>query len=96
MSRARPTNGVKSPAAQAAQMKPKADRSTMKYQPILVREKTAAKMLDLTLDEFRELVAKGILPAPVDLDGIDRWRVEELHLIVTAAAFENDEEDFVA
>lgn len=50
--------------------------------PLAVRERNAAKMLDMTPAEFRELRAKGILPPPASIGGIQRWRVEDLERIV--------------
>jgi len=49
---------------------------------ILARESTAAKMLDMPLNEFRKLVAAGSLPRPVKIGGtLERWSVKQLEAI---------------
>lgn len=60
--------------------------------PLLaVREATAARMLDMTLKDFRHLVQIGALPAPVDLPGkILRWRVSDLKAILSRNLTEDE------
>lgn len=58
--------------------------------PIAVRDKVAAKMLDLDIDEFRGLVAAGSLPPPKAIGPHDRWRVADLDAILTGEAMETD------
>lgn len=58
---------------------------------ILAREATAAKMLDMPLKDFRELVAAGSLPKPVRIGGKhDRWSVKQLEAISTGAILDED------
>lgn len=54
--------------------------------PILANERNAAKLLDLTVREFRSLVEEGHLPRPRDLAGLKRWDVEELRRICRGEA----------
>lgn len=54
--------------------------------PIFAAEPTAAKLLDMKPHEFRELVDKGVLPPPRDLDGLKRWDVQELRRIISGEA----------
>lgn len=55
--------------------------------PLLaVKEATAAQMLDMRTNEFRNLVQIGALPQPIDLAGqVLRWRVSDLEAILTGA-----------
>ena len=54
--------------------------------PIAVGEKTAAAMLDMSIRDFCDLVARGALPGPKDLGGHKRWMVSELEAILTGEA----------
>ena len=55
--------------------------------PIFARDRTAAKLLDMTLGEFRDLVSAGSLPKPVRIGGKhDRWPVDQLQAISSGAA----------
>ncbi len=51
--------------------------------PIFASERTAARLLDMTVAEFQRLVADGSLPPPARLD---RWDVEELRRIMRGDA----------
>ncbi len=47
--------------------------------PLLAKEQTAAKLLDMTTKEFRALVDAGALPPPKRLaQGMERWNVQDL------------------
>ncbi len=57
---------------------------------LLAREATAAKMLDMTVNDFRELVASGCLPKPLRIGGRhDRWSVEHLKAISTGTILDD-------
>lgn len=49
---------------------------------IAAGEKTAAKLLDLKTNEFRELVSRGALPGPVMVGPYPRWLVDDLKSIL--------------
>lgn len=56
-------------------------------QPILATEATAAKLLDLSLDDFRRLVEAGHLPRGREIaPGLVRWPVDELRRITDGRA----------
>lgn len=57
-----------------------------KHDKVLVKESTAARMLDLKPSEFRELVQSGHLPRPVALGKHERWAVEQLHRTVSGSS----------
>lgn len=47
--------------------------------PILASEPTAAKLLDMKLSEFHDLVERGLLPRGREIaPGFRRWAVDEL------------------
>lgn len=46
--------------------------------PLFADEKTAADLFCMKRGEFRQLVEAGLLPAPRDLGGFERWDVEQL------------------
>ena len=46
--------------------------------PIFASERTAARLLDMSVGEFQRLVSEGALPPPGPLN---RWDVEELRRI---------------
>jgi predicted DNA-binding transcriptional regulator AlpA len=50
--------------------------------PIAVGEKSAAKMFDMDVRQFRDLVRKGVLPRPRQIGSFDRWDAEELRAVV--------------
>ncbi|RVV99413.1 hypothetical protein EKE94_01615 [Mesobaculum littorinae] len=55
--------------------------------PLLaVKESTAARMLGMRTNKFRNLVQIGALLQPIDLAGqVMRWRVSDLKAILTGA-----------
>lgn len=58
-----------------------------KLTPIWAKEATAAKLMDMTTAQFRELVEKGYLPTGREIaPGVTRWSVEELARIVRGDA----------
>jgi|AntRauTorcE11898_2_1112593.scaffolds.fasta_scaffold44129_2 predicted DNA-binding transcriptional regulator AlpA len=64
-------------------------------QPIAVRERTAAAMLDMSASEFRRLVDRGALPPPKKIGGTTRWRVADLEAILVGLAGKpGDDDDF--
>lgn len=68
---------------------------TIRTQPIAVREKTAAAMLDMTASEFRALVSCGALPPARPIGGTIRWSVADLEAILIGARRKpEDDEDF--
>lgn len=53
-----------------------------KLTPILASEPSAAALLDMPLETFRELVQAGSLPRGIELaPGLVRWDVEDLRRI---------------
>lgn len=57
--------------------------------PIFANETTAAGLLDLTVAQFRSLVAAGHLPKGREIaPGVFRWVVDELRRIVSGDAAE--------
>lgn len=68
---------------------------TIRTQPIAVKERTAAAMLDMTASEFRDLVSRGALPPAKPIGGTIRWCVAELEAILSGATKRpEDDEDF--
>lgn len=63
-----------------------------RHEPIAVRERTAAAMLDMTPAEFRRLVDGGHLPPPRTIGGMARWETSTLRRIISGEAA--DEGDF--
>ena len=54
---------------------------------LAVKDATAAKMLELSLDRFRQLVAVGALPPAVEIiPNVHRWRVADLEAILDGHA----------
>lgn len=53
-----------------------------RIEPIAVAEKTAAKLLDMPLSQFRELVGQGVLPRPRRVGPLERWDAAELRSIL--------------
>lgn len=50
--------------------------------PLLAKEQTAARLLDMSTKEFRDLVNNGALPPPKKLaSGIERWNDRDLRAI---------------
>lgn len=60
--------------------------------PILAGEHMAAKLLDMTLGDFRGLVECGALPGPAVwiADKFPRWSVADLEAIATGAVLQED------
>jgi hypothetical protein len=57
--------------------------------PIAASEATAARLLDMGVAEFRELVVAGVLPRGREIaPGLRRWDVAELRKIITGHAAE--------
>lgn len=57
------------------------------HAPILASEGTAARLLDLSLIEFRRLVREGLLPPGRQIaPGVIRWDVETLRQIASGQA----------
>lgn len=61
-------------------------------QLLYASDRTAARLLDLTLAEFRELVTAGALPPPTRIGPLDRWNVEDLDAIIRGQAFRPQDE----
>lgn len=49
-------------------------------------ERSAAKLLDMTPAQFRDLVDRGALPAPAKIGEHERWSVADLDAIVRGHA----------
>lgn len=50
--------------------------------PLMVRERTAAALLDMDMAQFRSLVQAGSLPPPRCIaPGVERWYVPDLDAI---------------
>lgn len=60
--------------------------------PIAVGEKSAAAMMDMNIEDFRDLVSKGSLPSPKPIGGHERWSVADLQSVLDGSAM--DEDDF--
>lgn len=45
---------------------------------LALRQREAAEALGMGLDKFRELVNRGVLPEPVNIGDMRRWRVRDL------------------
>jgi len=58
----------------------------MTAQKILVTDKEAAAMLSMGRSTFWRQVGAGVLPAPVRIGGLTRWRVAELLACVAPPA----------
>lgn len=50
----------------------------MQDRPLFARDARAAKLLDMPVKRFRELVAEGAIPPPVNIGGEERWDVDNL------------------
>ncbi|MFC4734080.1 helix-turn-helix transcriptional regulator [Salipiger abyssi] len=60
--------------------------------PLAVKDTSAAKMLDMSADEFRRLVSVGALPSPCDIGGLKRWRTDDIEAILQGGAAVPDED----
>ena len=58
-------------------------------QLLAAKERTAARLLDMDVAEFRRLVSAGALPGPARFD---RWEVEELRRIMRGDPTRVDDE----
>lgn len=58
----------------------------MAEQKILVPAKEAAELLSMGKSTFFREVAKGVLPAPVKIGSLTRWRVADLQRCVAPPA----------
>ncbi len=57
-------------------------------QKLLVTDREAAAMLSMGRSTFREKVRAGMLPPPVRLGGLTRWRVADLVRAIEGATSE--------
>ncbi len=53
----------------------------MTTEKILVNDRDAAAMLSMGRSTFREKVRAGLLPSPVRIGGLTRWRVADLQAV---------------
>jgi predicted DNA-binding transcriptional regulator AlpA len=53
---------------------------------LLVRDTEAAKMLDMGRSTFWKAVSDGLLPQPVKIGGLTRWRVADLRRHIEASS----------
>lgn len=58
----------------------------MKPTPIFAAEDTAARLCDMTAEEFRRLVEAGHLPPPRVIGKLRRYDVEELRRVIRGEA----------
>lgn len=63
--------------------------------PEFLKAETAAKLFELSTNEFLELVRKRILPGPLNIERHTRWDAESLKRIVRGEAAK-PERDFDA
>ena len=56
--------------------------------PLFVRERNAAKLLDMKPAEFSALVKDGHLPKARDIGGFKRWDIQDLRRIISGEAAE--------
>lgn len=54
----------------------------MQPDPLFASEKTAARLLDMKPDAFRELVDKGYLPPPRRIGNLERFDLAELQAVI--------------
>ena len=54
--------------------------------PAALRESKAAAELDMPVSEFRALVDAGVLPRPVKIGGLERWRMVDIEAILSGKA----------
>lgn len=60
--------------------------------PTALRESKAAAELDMPVSEFRALVDAGVLPRPVRIGGLERWRMVDIEAILSGSAAIPDED----
>ena len=58
----------------------------MTAEKILVPAAEAAALLSMGKSTFWREVAKGVVPGPVKIGGLTRWRVADLHRFVQQAS----------
>ena len=54
--------------------------------PVYARNATAARLLDMPVSRFRALVRQGILPPPVRIADMERWKIPEFLAILDGSA----------
>lgn len=59
--------------------------------PLAVSEHKAAQLMGVKLGLFRQLVQKGIFPAPQLWDGQERWSVDQLRDVANGDGAQGDE-----
>lgn len=62
-----------------------------RHEPIAVREKTAAAMLDMKPCEFRRLVSEVHVHPAKMIGGMPRWETQTLRRMISGEAAENGE-----
>lgn len=62
--------------------------------PLAVREKTAARMLDMSQADFQRLVKDGALPGPTRIGDVTLWRVADLEAILSGDAARPGDQEF--
>lgn len=55
-------------------------------EPLFASERTAARLLDMRPEAFRDLVDRGHLPAPVTIGTLRRYDVDELRRVIRGEA----------
>lgn len=61
--------------------------------PMFAKAATAARMLDLTTEEFERLVSQGSLPKPTLIGGDHtRWDLQEIYRILSGQAVDGMED----
>lgn len=69
------------------------------YVPAYLSKTSLAFMLDVSLPIVDRLIAKQVIPPPLSIDGIDRWRwadVDEALAGVDLSGFDADEDEVSA
>lgn len=49
-----------------------------RHRPLLARRQTMAELLDVSVRKFDDLRQRGIVPAPIDMGGVQVWDVDEV------------------
>lgn len=60
--------------------------------PIFASESKAAKLMDMKIGEFRELVKLGLLPPPCRVGDFERWEVDQLKAVASGNAIDGSAE----
>lgn len=58
--------------------------TNQEFEPLLVDAKRAASLLSIGRSTFWDWVKKGKAPKPVEINGLTRWRYEDLRQLVPA------------